>query len=47
MIQDRTTARTRDILTGRHDSPAQIRKAIRKFEKDKRAGKIKPSEERL
>jgi hypothetical protein len=47
MIHDRTTAMTRDILTGRHDSPEQIRKAIRRFERDKHNGKIKPSNERL
>ena len=47
MIKDRTTAMTRDILTGHHDSPAKIRKAIRQFVKDKRAGKIKLSEEPL
>lgn len=51
MIQDRTTALTADLLTGKHDSPEQIRKAIRHFNKDKKKGKkegkAKPSNEPL
>lgn len=43
MIHDRTTAFTRDIQTGSHDSPAQIRRAIVKAQKDILSGKLKPA----
>ena len=46
-IHDRTTARTRDILTGHHDSPAKVRKAIIRAQKEIASGKLKPSNERL
>ena len=41
MIKDKTTALTKDILMGFHDSSLKIRKAICSFKRDKKNGKIK------